>query len=204
MSEGSTITGLGAATTGPQVGYKRSAFIGSCKHHIWQAIRASSAAPYYLDDFSDGTLFLGFKFTHLLYFTLIVRCLRSLLCPNNISAFIFLACRCTPLARWCYCSKQSYHICHSRSTTFMAGYKNRLFSFHWMLFSSNKGNHTQQTFFFGDFYRFWFIYLWVLSKVSKKTTEIVKMLRGLCILLNLVHLSGFFLFFVFLIHQNIN
>ncbi|KAH7858977.1 hypothetical protein Vadar_030079 [Vaccinium darrowii] len=54
MSEGSTITGLGAATTGPQVGYKRSAFIGSCKHHIWQAIRASSAAPYYLDDFSDG------------------------------------------------------------------------------------------------------------------------------------------------------
>ncbi|KAG6754544.1 hypothetical protein POTOM_040331 [Populus tomentosa] len=29
------------------------AFIGSCKHHVWQAIRASSAAPYYLDDFSD-------------------------------------------------------------------------------------------------------------------------------------------------------
>jgi hypothetical protein len=38
-----------------QVGYKRSAFIGSCKHQVWQAIRASSAAPYYLDDFSDGT-----------------------------------------------------------------------------------------------------------------------------------------------------
>ncbi|KAF7149753.1 hypothetical protein RHSIM_Rhsim02G0110400 [Rhododendron simsii] len=54
MSEGSTITALGAATTGPQVGYNRSAFIGSCKHHVWQAIRASSAAPYYLDDFSDG------------------------------------------------------------------------------------------------------------------------------------------------------
>ncbi|RHN64947.1 putative phospholipase A(1) [Medicago truncatula] len=36
-----------------QVGYKRSAFIGSCKHQVWQAIRASSAAPYYLDDFSD-------------------------------------------------------------------------------------------------------------------------------------------------------
>ncbi|CAJ2649528.1 unnamed protein product [Trifolium pratense] len=35
------------------VGYKRSAFIGSCKHQVWQAIRASSAAPYYLDDFSD-------------------------------------------------------------------------------------------------------------------------------------------------------
>ncbi|KAL5972699.1 Phospholipase A I [Asimina triloba] len=32
---------------------RRCAFIGSCKHYIWQAIRASSAAPYYLDDFSD-------------------------------------------------------------------------------------------------------------------------------------------------------
>ncbi|KAL5715418.1 Phospholipase A I [Ranunculus cassubicifolius] len=31
----------------------RGASMGSCKHHIWQAIRASSAAPYYLDDFSD-------------------------------------------------------------------------------------------------------------------------------------------------------
>lgn len=29
------------------------AFIGSCKHRIWEAIRASSAAPYYLDDYSD-------------------------------------------------------------------------------------------------------------------------------------------------------
>ncbi|PIN21146.1 Intracellular membrane-bound Ca2+-independent phospholipase A2 [Handroanthus impetiginosus] len=54
VSENLTIGGQGAATTGAQVGYKRSAFIGSCKHHIWQAIRASSAAPYYLDDFSDG------------------------------------------------------------------------------------------------------------------------------------------------------
>ncbi|CAI9783903.1 unnamed protein product [Fraxinus pennsylvanica] len=44
----------GAATAGAPVGYKRNAFIGSCKHHIWQAIRASSAAPYYLDDYSDG------------------------------------------------------------------------------------------------------------------------------------------------------
>ncbi|CAH9141780.1 unnamed protein product [Cuscuta epithymum] len=42
------------ATTGAQVGVTRNSFIGSCKHHIWQAIRASSAAPYYLDDFSDG------------------------------------------------------------------------------------------------------------------------------------------------------
>lgn len=54
ISENLTTGGLGAATTGAQVGYKRNAFLGSCKHHLWQAIRASSAAPYYLDDFSDG------------------------------------------------------------------------------------------------------------------------------------------------------
>ncbi|GAV81873.1 Arm domain-containing protein/Patatin domain-containing protein/LRR_8 domain-containing protein [Cephalotus follicularis] len=53
ISETSGITVLGSPTTGAQVGYKRSAFIGSCKHQIWQAIRASSAAPYYLDDYSD-------------------------------------------------------------------------------------------------------------------------------------------------------
>lgn len=53
ISESSGITMLASPTTGAQVGYKRSAFIGSCKHRIWQAIRASSAAPYYLDDFSD-------------------------------------------------------------------------------------------------------------------------------------------------------
>eukprot|EP00258_Populus_trichocarpa_P039591 XP_024455610.1 phospholipase A I isoform X1 [Populus trichocarpa] len=53
ISESSGVHVLGSPTTGAQVGYKRSAFIGSCKHHIWQAIRASSAAPYYLDDFSD-------------------------------------------------------------------------------------------------------------------------------------------------------
>lgn len=57
IPESSATGGLGAATAGAQVGYKRSAFIGSCKHHIWQAIRASSAAPYYLDDFSDGIVF---------------------------------------------------------------------------------------------------------------------------------------------------
>ncbi|KAL6992747.1 Phospholipase A I [Sarracenia purpurea var. burkii] len=50
--EGSTTSGLGTPNTGTQAGYKRNAFIGSCKHHVWQAIRASSAAPYYLDDFS--------------------------------------------------------------------------------------------------------------------------------------------------------
>ncbi len=40
-----------------QVGPQRSAFIGSCKYQIWEAIRASSAAPYYLDDFSSGKSF---------------------------------------------------------------------------------------------------------------------------------------------------
>jgi hypothetical protein len=40
-----------------QVGPHRSAFIGSCKYQIWEAIRASSAAPYYLDDFSSGKSF---------------------------------------------------------------------------------------------------------------------------------------------------
>ncbi|KAK9092096.1 hypothetical protein Syun_027007 [Stephania yunnanensis] len=45
--------GLGIAGIGAQAVNKRRASIGSCKHHIWQAIRASSAAPYYLDDFSD-------------------------------------------------------------------------------------------------------------------------------------------------------
>ncbi|KAJ7967666.1 Patatin [Quillaja saponaria] len=52
-SEISGGTVLGSPTAGSQVGYRRSAFIGSCKHQVWQAIRASSAAPYYLDDFSD-------------------------------------------------------------------------------------------------------------------------------------------------------
>lgn len=40
-------------SSGPTSGQRKSSFIGSCKHHIWQAIRASSAAPYYLDDYSD-------------------------------------------------------------------------------------------------------------------------------------------------------
>ncbi|XP_047957981.1 phospholipase A I-like isoform X2 [Salvia hispanica] len=54
VSENLINGGQGVATTGAQVGYKRNAYIGSCKHLVWQAIRASSAAPYYLDDFSDG------------------------------------------------------------------------------------------------------------------------------------------------------
>ncbi|KAK4753266.1 hypothetical protein SAY87_022064 [Trapa incisa] len=51
--ESSGITTMASPMASAQVGYKRSAYIGSCKHHIWKAIRASSAAPYYLDDFSD-------------------------------------------------------------------------------------------------------------------------------------------------------
>ncbi|XP_076923033.1 phospholipase A I-like [Bidens hawaiensis] len=56
MSENMTMNGPGTATTGAQIGYKRSAYMGSCRHDLWQAIRASSAAPYYLDDYSDGVL----------------------------------------------------------------------------------------------------------------------------------------------------
>jgi hypothetical protein len=37
-----------------RVGMGHGAYMGSCKHLVWQAIRASSAAPYYMDDFSDG------------------------------------------------------------------------------------------------------------------------------------------------------
>jgi len=54
ISDSSGITVFGSPLASAQDGYKRSAFIGSCKHQVWKAIRASSAAPYYLDDFSDG------------------------------------------------------------------------------------------------------------------------------------------------------
>lgn len=57
VSESSGITVQEPTSLGTELGYRRSAFMGSCKHQIWQAIRASSAAPYYLDDFSDGILF---------------------------------------------------------------------------------------------------------------------------------------------------
>ncbi|CAN6458076.1 unnamed protein product [Victoria cruziana] len=53
----STAVSIGSPPTSARVhsqgGTKRAAFLGSCKNHIWEAIRASSAAPYYLDDFSD-------------------------------------------------------------------------------------------------------------------------------------------------------
>lgn len=35
-------------------GQARSVPLGSCKHKLWHAVRASSAAPYYLADFSHG------------------------------------------------------------------------------------------------------------------------------------------------------
>ncbi|CAN4083815.1 unnamed protein product [Withania somnifera] len=53
VAENSTTAGQGAVSDPAQVEHKRNAFMGSCKHRIWQAIRASSAAPYYLDDYSD-------------------------------------------------------------------------------------------------------------------------------------------------------
>jgi hypothetical protein len=43
-------------TTNANGAYRRGACIGSCKHKVWEAVRASSAAPYYLDDFSDGKI----------------------------------------------------------------------------------------------------------------------------------------------------
>ncbi|KAK8947196.1 hypothetical protein KSP39_PZI006961 [Platanthera zijinensis] len=52
MAEIPAAWGTGAVPVG-QHGSRRCAFMGSCKHRIWEAIRASSAAPYYLDDFSD-------------------------------------------------------------------------------------------------------------------------------------------------------
>ncbi|XP_057536725.1 phospholipase A I-like [Amaranthus tricolor] len=51
--ESSAISLSGGDITSAENGYKYNSFIGSCKHMVWQAIRASSAAPYYLDDFSD-------------------------------------------------------------------------------------------------------------------------------------------------------
>ncbi|XVE51140.1 hypothetical protein DITRI_Ditri02bG0015200 [Diplodiscus trichospermus] len=53
-SGSSGVTILGSPPTGAQDCYKPSASIGSCQHHVWQAIRASCAAPYYLNDYSDG------------------------------------------------------------------------------------------------------------------------------------------------------
>ncbi|THU46988.1 hypothetical protein C4D60_Mb09t10760 [Musa balbisiana] len=54
MLETPAVTTTGTTASGAQIASRRGAFIGSCKHRVWEAIRASSAAPYYLDDFSDG------------------------------------------------------------------------------------------------------------------------------------------------------
>ena len=54
MAESPSIGAIGMTVSGAPVGIKRGAFMGSCKHRVWEAIRASSAAPYYLDDFSVG------------------------------------------------------------------------------------------------------------------------------------------------------
>lgn len=60
-TENLTTAGQGTISDPAQVEHKRNAFMGSCKHRIWQAIRASSAAPYYLDDYSDGIFLLVLK-----------------------------------------------------------------------------------------------------------------------------------------------
>ncbi|PWA34661.1 phospholipase,galactolipase [Artemisia annua] len=54
ISENLAAGGSVTSTNGAKIGFKHGAYMGSCRHHIWQAIRASSAAPYYLDDYSDG------------------------------------------------------------------------------------------------------------------------------------------------------
>ena len=73
---------------------KRSAFIGSCKHRIWEAIRASSAAPYYLDDFSYGELHTGYH-EHQID-TINTNCWQ-------VCLFFFISNRYKPLARWSNC-----------------------------------------------------------------------------------------------------
>ena len=149
MSESSGISVQGSPTTGAEVCYKRSAFIGSCKHEVWQAIRASSAAPYYLDDFSDGILFLYlFKWPifwlispFFSWLSCVCWAFSLLLVLFSLIYIIFPTnfCRCTPLARWCNSGKQSYSFFHKRSTTSLAWHKNWLLSFHWVWFCSNKG-----------------------------------------------------------------
>lgn len=152
ISESSGISAIGSPTTGAQVGYKRSAFIGSCKHEVWKAIRASSAAPYYLDDYSDGILFLYlFKLTHLLAIVTILFLIKMSILGLSLFLVLFSLefvifsynfSRCTPVARWCNSGEQSYNFCHKRSTASLAWHKNWQLSFHWVWFCSYKGNYT--------------------------------------------------------------
>ncbi|KAH0468269.1 hypothetical protein IEQ34_003302 [Dendrobium chrysotoxum] len=53
LAESTASCGIATGLVG-QYGSRRCTVMGSCKHQIWEAIRASSAAPYYLDDFADG------------------------------------------------------------------------------------------------------------------------------------------------------
>ncbi|KAH9329901.1 hypothetical protein KI387_002009 [Taxus chinensis] len=99
MTEGPAASVSGTpATAAPlatQIGQRRSAFIGSCKHHVWEAIRASSAAPYYLDDFAedvnrwqDGAIvannptLIAIREAQLLWPDTRIGCLISLGCGN--------------------------------------------------------------------------------------------------------------------------
>ncbi|PKU78149.1 LRR repeats and ubiquitin-like domain-containing protein [Dendrobium catenatum] len=52
LAESTASCGIAAGPVGQHSSH-HWAFMGSCKHRIWEAIRASSAAPYYLDDFAD-------------------------------------------------------------------------------------------------------------------------------------------------------
>eukprot|EP01018_Ginkgo_biloba_P003530 Gb_32589 [translate_table: standard] len=98
-TEGPAACVLGTlATASPlatQFGQRRSAFIGSCKHHIWEAIRASSAAPYYLDDFADDAnrwqdgaivannpTIIAIREAQLLWPDTLIGCLVSIGCGN--------------------------------------------------------------------------------------------------------------------------
>lgn len=74
MLETPAVTTTGTTASGAQIAGRRGAFIGSCKHRVWEAIRASSAAPYYLDDFSDGNRFL---FPNMFFFNLTLNSYNS-------------------------------------------------------------------------------------------------------------------------------
>ena len=118
-SESSGISEVSSPTIGSQVGNKRSAFFGSCKHQLWQAIRASSAAPYYLDDFSDGTALSNIVGLELVVFScFIFYCVLDIYLFSSSFSQHFI--RCQPLARWCNSGKQSYNFCHKGSTTSLA------------------------------------------------------------------------------------
>lgn len=65
--------------------YRRGACIGSCKHKIWEAVRASSAAPYYLDDFADGKINNVFLLLLSIYVTWTPTKTKTLFCTYPIA-----------------------------------------------------------------------------------------------------------------------